>query len=115
MKVDTKSTFHTNKEVNMKIGDEVKITNINKMWCKEIYLAGGIGLNEVNFMESEGFEVIPDFDDIEFFENGDIAKIVEKDGRTFLETTLSDNNGDDFICESQYYTLEELETFCEVI
>ena len=101
----------------MKIGDKVKIINIKGMWDKEIYYKGW-GLTDRGTLIDYNVEV-PEFDNLQYFENGDEAVIINseseiiKDG-CMLEIVLTDNNGNDFICHSQTYSLNELKSFCKL-
>jgi len=62
---------------------------------------------------------VPEFDNLEYFENGDEVVVnlsnsdIIKDSY-ILEIELTDNNGNDFKCHSQTYSLDELKYFCEV-
>jgi len=102
----------------MKIGDKVKIINIESMWDKEIYYKGW-GLTDrgtlIDYVEN-----VPEFDNLEYFENGDETIIINSGSEIIkdsymLEIELTDNNGSDFKCHSQTYSLDELKSFCSVI
>jgi len=102
----------------MKIGDKVKIINIKGMWDKEIYYKGW-GLTDRGTLIDYNVEV-PEFDNMQYFENGDEAIIIPSSSEIIedsymLEIELTDNNGSDFKCHSQTYSLDELNSFCAVI
>jgi len=101
----------------MKIGNKVKIINIESMWDKEIYYKSW-GLTDRGTLIDYNVEV-PEFDNLQYFENGDEAIIIPSsseiiEGDYMLEIVLTDDNGNDFICHSQTYSLNELKSFCKV-
>ena len=102
----------------MKIGNKVKIINIESMWDKEIYYRGW-GLADRGALIDYNVEV-PEFDNLQYFENGDETVIIPSNSEIIkdsymLEIELTDNNSKDFKCHSQIYSLYELKSFCEVL
>ena len=100
----------------MQIGNKVKINNIERMWDKEIYYQGW-GLTDKETLK-EYVDNVPEFDNLEYFENEDEVVIIpsKHDQDNFaIEIELTDNNGNDFKCHSQTYSLDELKSFCEII
>jgi len=103
----------------MKIGDKVKIIDIEKMWDKEIYYRGWGLTDKLTLIDYYDANEVPEFDDIEYFKNGDIVTISLYDQESIkddyiLEIELTDNNAKDFKCHSQTYSLDELKSFCSV-
>lgn len=101
----------------MKLGDRVKIVNLANMWDRVVYYHGW-EITQKDYIESESVP-IPDFDEDEEFNYGDEAIIVDSYEdfieAFMLEVILTDKNGNDFICHSQAYSIEDLKSICDVI
>ena len=98
----------------MEIGNKVKIVHIDQMWDKEIYYEGW-GLTDGETLK-DYIDNVPKFDNLEFFENGDEVTIMPSNSLVvedsyMLTIELTDNNGNDFKCHSQTYSLDELKSF----
>ena len=103
----------------MKVNDIVKIINIDKMWDKEIYYMGW-GLSQSDDIKNKENCVPPSFQENRSFKNGYEALIVESGlddlgWQYMLQISMIDDNGVDWVCHSQYYDIDELKQFCEII